>query len=90
MLTSEQRAFSVEMFPNPITEYSVLKINNDLEGNLKVQIISINGTVQKELNLYKEKGLMQTKLQTGGLSPGSYIIKLSMDGWNDAKQLIKQ
>jgi hypothetical protein len=87
---NEQQASSLELFPNPLTEHTVLRINNSLSGNVSVQIISMNGSVQKELKLYKEKGIMQTKFDTGNLPAGSYIIKLTMEGWSDTKQIIKQ
>ena len=87
---NEQQASSLELFPNPVTEHTVLRINNSLSGNVRVQIIGMNGTVQKEFRLYKEKGVMQTKFDTGNLPAGSYIIKLTMDGWSDSKQIVKQ
>ena len=89
-MINEQQASSLELFPNPVTEHTVLRVNNSFSGDVRVQIISMNGSVQKEFRLFKEKGVVQTKLGTENLPAGSYIIKLTMDKWSDTKQIIKQ
>ena len=82
---------SLRIYPNPVTNRFQLQINNDRTGAVSLQVYDVQGGLQKQFVLAKaDTGLVQYYLSIGELSAGSYIIKATMDGWTESKQLIKQ
>jgi len=84
-------AASVEMYPNPVQDKLVLKLNNELTGAVKVIITGVNGVVVKEFNFSKgSKGQSQFYLTLAQLPAGSYLLTVQMNQWKETKQLIKK
>jgi endoglucanase len=82
---------ALEVYPNPVTDRFVLQVNNSLSGAVNVQIVNLQGAVQKQFTLSKDAaGTSQFYLSIGDLPAASYIIKVTMNGWNDSTQIIKQ
>jgi hypothetical protein len=82
---------ALEVYPNPVTDRFVLQVNNSLTGAVSVQIVNLQGAVQKQFSLSKTAAATsQFYLSIGELPAASYILKVSMSDWNDATQLIKQ
>jgi endoglucanase len=82
---------SIDIFPNPVYDRFVLQVNNDLAGAMKVDVIDLQGKVLKQFSLTKAAaGSGQFNLSTGELAAGNYIVKVSMEGWSEAKQIVKQ
>jgi hypothetical protein len=79
------------IYPNPITDKFQLQINNDLTGSVTVQVYDLQGALQKQFSLSKpDAGTSQFYLSIGDLAAASYLIKVTMTGWTDSKQVIKQ
>jgi len=84
-------AASLEVYPNPVTDKFVLKLNNELKGTVRVQVVNASGSVVKEFNLNKPTaGTSQFYLSIGDLSTGAYVLKAQMSQWVETKQIIKQ
>jgi len=89
-LQEGETSSSIAVYPNPVKDRFTLSLNNDYEGLVKVEIINMNGAVQKTFTVNKQKGKSQTSVWIGDLPKGSYIIKAAAKGWNQIKQIIKQ
>jgi hypothetical protein len=51
----------------------------------------MQGSLQKQFSVAKtEAGASQYYLSIGELASGGYIIKVTMNGWTESKQIIKQ
>ncbi len=61
---------NIKLYPNPVkTEFEIAGLNT---GNYKLQVISVQGQVIKELNNYQSKD----KVSISSLSNGFYFVKL--------------
>jgi hypothetical protein len=90
-IDSTATAPALDVYPNPVTDRFVLQINNSLTGAVSVQVINLQGAVQKQFSLTKaDATTSQFYLSIGELAAASYILKVTMNGWNDSKQIIKQ
>jgi endoglucanase len=82
---------TIDIFPNPVSDRFVLQVNNDLAGAMKVDVIDFQGKVLKQFSLTKAAaGSGQFNLSIGELAAGNYIVKVSMEGWSEAKQIVNQ
>lgn len=82
---------SLDIYPNPIVNSFQLQVNNDLTGSLTVQVYDMQGRMQKQFALTKaDAGSTQFYLSIGELPSANYIIKATMNGWSDSKQISKQ
>jgi len=82
---------SLAIYPDPIINKFQLQINNELTGQVKLQVYDMQGVLQKQFALTKsDKGLFRYYLSIEGLSAGNYVINAIMNGWNESEQIIKQ
>jgi endoglucanase len=82
---------SIDIFPNPVADRFVLQVNNELTGAVKVEVIDLQGKVLKQFSLTKAAaGSSQFYLSVGELPAGNYLVKVSMEGWSEVKQMVKQ
>ncbi len=63
---------SVSAYPNPVTNYLTIKVENYETANLQYQILDING---KLLQSVKATG-QETKIETNKLAPAIYFVKV--------------
>jgi hypothetical protein len=81
---------SFNVFPNPFQDRLVLQVNNDKVGTMKVQIIDMKGTVNREFSLSKNQaGSMQTYLSAGNLASGEYILRVTIGNWSESRKITK-
>jgi hypothetical protein len=85
----QQNAASLDLFPNPVQDRFTLTLNNSYSGQVKVQIVSMNGVVQKEFAFTKADGASQNTLSIGNLPKGRYTVTVLMDGQKETRALIK-
>jgi 5-hydroxyisourate hydrolase-like protein (transthyretin family) len=91
VLTSTASAAALQVFPNPISDRFMLKVNNQLTGKMKVEIYDMKGAVVKQFSVSKPSaGVSQSYLSIGDLQTGQYILKVSMNNYSEKKQLIRQ
>ena len=81
----------MSIYPNPVKDKFQLQINNTFTGKVTVQIYDMQGSLQKTLSLNKtDAGSVQFYLSIGELAAANYIIKATMTGWTQSKEIIKQ
>jgi endoglucanase len=82
---------ALDIYPNPVVDRFVLQINNELTGTVNVQIYNMQGAVAKQFSLSKtDAASSQFYLSIGELAAANYIVKVTMNGWTDSKQISKQ
>jgi endoglucanase len=87
---TDTSAAALDVSPNPTTDKFVLQVNNSLSGALTIQIMNAAGILQKQFGFSKTSGSSQFYISIGDLPAATYIIKVSMTGWSDSAQIIKQ
>ncbi|HEY1040431.1 MAG TPA: PKD domain-containing protein [Bacteroidia bacterium] len=65
-----------KVFPNPMTDASVLTFNSSLAANAKVEVVNVLGAVVASENVMITKGNNEIKLNTGSLVNGVYYINV--------------
>jgi uncharacterized protein (TIGR02145 family) len=63
------------MFPNPMTETTLLEFNSSVSGQLEAEIFSMNGTLIAKQSLSLQDGLNQ--IEISNLQTGFYTVMLS-------------
>jgi parallel beta-helix repeat protein len=82
---------TLEIFPNPVSDRFVLKVSSPLTGTMKVQVLDVDGKVQKQYTLQKTAaGATQNYLSAQGLAKGEYTLKVQVGEWSGLTRLIKQ
>ena len=79
----------VAVYPNPVQDQMVLKINNGLKGNLRLRIAGLNGALHRNLNFSKQQELIQLNINTANLPKGQYLLIIEMDGWRETRKLTR-
>lgn len=73
---NERPTFKV--YPNPVTESSIVEMNLSVNGNTSVEVFDQQGRVVAKENLgMLNAGQHQYRLSTQGLRAGTYLIRLS-------------
>jgi hypothetical protein len=89
-LVAESNA-PLTVFPNPFTDRFTAQVNNQLTGQVKIQVIDMNGSVKKQFQAIKDiPQPTQIYLSAGELSSGIYLVRVQMDGWINTQKVVKQ
>jgi hypothetical protein len=87
---TDTSAPALDLSPNPTTDKFVLQVNNSLAGAVNVQVLNAAGVLQKQFSFSKSAGSTQFYISIGDLTAATYTIKVSMTGWTDSAQIVKQ
>ncbi|MGZ8543805.1 MAG: PKD domain-containing protein [Flavisolibacter sp.] len=85
----QSTAGKVELYPNPAAERTMLKINNEHKGEMKITIVSENGQLKKEFIFNKTQNALQVYLPLHDLPSGSYFTRVQIAEWSDTQTLIR-
>lgn len=66
------------VYPNPVSDYVNISLSDGIQKDVTVQVIDITG--KPVINSTLLTGIRTKRLNTNGLSAGTYIITLSVDG----------
>jgi hypothetical protein len=77
------------VFPNPANSSFVLRINNQYNGALQVQVVDVAGRSQKEFRLIKNQPVLQQTLFVSELPKGIYFVTTQMGGQRQTVKLSK-
>ncbi len=80
-------SLSVEAFPNPVQDRLMVRTKGSME-RARVNLVDINGRVLQTINVLSKT--KEIELNTSGLMPGLYFVKLYKDKVTQTKQIIKQ
>jgi hypothetical protein len=89
LLLNERGQTLFNFYPNPVQNGVSVLLDNDYAGSLTLQIIGVNGAIQREWKGTKQKGSLRLNWNLGHLAGGSYIIKAEGKGWTETRQLVK-
>jgi endoglucanase len=82
---------SMEVSPNPVQDRFTLTVDNPFTGAMKVEVVSLAGAVVKTFQLQKTtEGPAQFYLSIGEIANGNYFIKVTMQGWSNSTQIVKE
>ncbi len=81
----------LQVFPNPVQGDIQVIINNNLKGNVRVQVLDISGQIVKEMMLNKiDHHFLKARIEASNLKPGLYILRADMNGWSQSTRITKQ
>ena len=76
--------------PNPFQDQLTISFNLENKGNIKIEILNINGQIIKSIsNSFSQKGNQKFAVDLNDLSTGIYYIRLITDGNTGMKKIIK-
>ena len=79
------------IYPNPFNDRFTAQVNNELTGQMKIQIIDVSGAVKKQFQAVKDVPQpTQVYLSAGELASGMYLIRVTMGNWTSTQKAIKQ
>ena len=85
----ESPAAHLSVFPNPTRRLTNVQLNLEEKGNVKVDILNVNGQVVLNLvNGVLEKGLHQFQWNSDNEPAGSYFVHFNLDGELMSKQIV--
>ncbi|MET0463709.1 MAG: T9SS type A sorting domain-containing protein [Chitinophagaceae bacterium] len=83
-------AASLEVYPNPLTDRAMVKLNNDYTGSFTVSITNQAGSVVKQVTLNKAaKGLSQQYVSLGSLPKGTYVLTAKTNDSEESTIIVK-
>ena len=89
--TSANSDVPFAIYPNPFNDRFAAQVNNELTGQMKIQIIDMNGAIKKQFQAVKDVPQpTQVYLSAGELASGMYLIRVTMGSWTHTQKAIKQ
>ncbi|PKL79118.1 MAG: hypothetical protein CVV25_09195 [Ignavibacteriae bacterium HGW-Ignavibacteriae-4] len=80
-----------EIYPNPTkSDKFEIKFDTEFFGSIIIEIIDINGQTINNINKTIELGQQSVSVETGNLSKGIFLVKLTSNGKEEIHKLIKQ
>jgi Carbohydrate binding module (family 6)/PKD domain/Secretion system C-terminal sorting domain len=81
---------SAQIYPNPVADMFVLKINNSYRGTVNIVIYNVNGSVMKEISAIKDQDNFLKNYSLGNnFKTGNYYIKLVMGTQSKTVKIVK-
>jgi len=88
--SSVVEATSVSLYPNPVTDYANLIIDNNSLGKVNIKIFDTNGNLRNIESFIKTSNFDTTKLDFSNLTFGLYIIEIAYDNKIEYAKIIKK
>jgi hypothetical protein len=80
----------LKIIPNPAVSNAVVEIENDLSGDLKIELITTLGQKLFEKNYKKSKPTFSQEIDLGSLNAGVYILQVKISDKIFRKKIIKE
>ena len=80
---------SLKISPNPVHDSFILDLVNSELGSMQVQVIGVNGAVQKTFMMIKNQTHFTQSVSIGNLSAGTYFIRVQLKGWSGVSKILK-
>jgi hypothetical protein len=87
-VTESYLSNNVSLFPNPVSQHLYLRFNSMVQGAKTLQISNILGQVVKQHSINLNSGLNQIKITVADIKPGTYLLKVNMDGVNLVRKFV--
>ena len=80
---------SISVYPNPVTDRAVVKVNMTQGGNVQISMSNMLGQAVMNLDKgYVTAGLKQFTLDASQLTPGVYFCTVQINGQRYTQKLI--
>ena len=89
LATEELDKSAVSISPNPFTNRIAVDIKSDIVADGKVEIFNLLGQSVSKIPLSILSGNNAVSVETGSLSAGSYILKVTVGGKTRATKIVK-
>mgnify|MGYP001599972327 FL=1 len=80
---------SLKISPNPVHDSFILDLVNSELGSMQVQVIGVNGAVQKTFMMIKDQTHFTQSVSIGNLSAGTYFIRVQLKSWSGVSKILK-
>lgn len=78
----------LKIYPNPTPGLFTLEMDNDLVGELVINIFDESGKQILNIKFFKETNLFRTAIDLGGQPAGAYIVGILIDQYNISKTML--
>lgn len=81
-----------QVSPNPVsgTDHLMLQFYADKPGKMVVQLFDAGGALVKQTQMNAVEGINNGHFHTGALAAGTYVLRCTMDGKKETRQIIVQ
>jgi hypothetical protein len=79
---------NVKIYPNPTTGMFTIEMNNNVFGELVIDIITQNGSKILNIKFEKTTEHFQSQIDLSGRSKGMYLINLSLDKFMTTRKIL--
>jgi uncharacterized protein (TIGR02145 family) len=88
--TSDKNSFygNMNIYPNPMTEQSILTFVTRQSGNADICIVNLNGEMISQTSAFLSSGL--NVYRVSGLPQGLYFVKVAGNSYNQSIKLVSQ
>ena len=91
MESTVMKPVALDIYPNPVIDRTMLRLENDRTGLMKIEVINMQGAVQKQFSINKtQPGAWPTYLSLGDIPRGNYILRVSMNDWTETRKIVRQ
>ncbi|WP_170971058.1 T9SS type A sorting domain-containing protein [Ilyomonas limi] len=81
-----------QVMPNPVngTDHLMLQFYADKPGKMLTQLYDAKGTLIKQSEMAATTGINNAHFHTGALAAGTYVLRCTMDGKRETRQIVVQ
>jgi hypothetical protein len=78
-VTNENTSFEFknELYPNPASQFVLLRFNSIVQGAATIQIVNNTGQLVKQHSANLIKGYNQVQIPVSDIGPGMYILRIN-------------
>ncbi len=81
---------AVEVYPNPTTDYIMVRLKNEKAADLEVNLFDANrGGIHKQLTIKKTAGSVAEKMDVSALPVGVYILEIKQGNERAFRKILK-
>lgn len=80
----------ITLFPNPSSAKTTLSIENPMSEKMQILVYDIEGKLVEKQSHIHSAGRREVELNSNGLRPGVYFVKVIGEGWSEVRKFIRQ
>ncbi len=91
-IENDEMGNSISIYPNPVKEEFNIELNSLAEGQIQMELYTINGVLISSKNITLNEGTTIINENSASLTSGMYLIKLTNNSTNEIiiKKIIKE
>lgn len=79
-LQNETLLPQIEVYPNPFRDQLTMNFPENISGQLRVELINLNGQLVAEKIVEKVPGITAYRMNFGDIQPGNYVLSVITEG----------